>query len=45
MRWKMKLVSEFREEKVVKKVLLQLKKITKNKWNIMEVCWGRRIIF
>lgn len=37
----MKLVSEFRDEKVVKNVLNELVKITKNNWNIMEVCGGQ----
>lgn len=37
----MKLVSEFRDEKVVQKVLKEIKKIVENKWNIMEVCGGQ----
>ncbi len=37
----MKLVSEFRDEKLVKVVLSKIEKILKNKWNIMEVCGGQ----
>lgn len=37
----MKLISEFREEKLVQKVLKEIKNIIKNKWNIMEVCGGQ----
>ncbi|MEJ5166659.1 MAG: hydrogenase formation protein HypD [Thermoanaerobaculia bacterium] len=37
----MKLISEFREEKLVQKVLGEIKKVLKNKWNIMEVCGGQ----
>lgn len=37
----MKLISEFREEKIVHKVLKEIKKVLRNKWNIMEVCGGQ----
>jgi hydrogenase expression/formation protein HypD len=37
----MKYISEFREEKLVQKVLKEIKSISKNNWNIMEVCGGQ----
>jgi len=37
----MKYVSEFRSPEIVDKLLVEIKKITKGQWNIMEVCGGQ----
>ncbi len=37
----MKYISEFRDPELVEKHLSEIRKITKNPWNIMEVCGGQ----